>query len=161
MIRFDDVSDAMTPTACAAHCTQLQYVFMGLARGKRCKCGMEYGRFGRRPDSDCNMACEGDATVMCGASSINSVYRVYEDDKFSEMKFRNSEIQAGQQLGRIVMATTTEAASVIACGVSCLMSPSCFGFVWIQEGTQSCEIMSATGNLGNYTIPAGGKYYSG
>ncbi|XP_014672814.1 PREDICTED: uncharacterized protein LOC106813239 [Priapulus caudatus] len=121
---------------------------------------MAYGRSGQRTETDCNVACQGDGSVMCGAYGVNSVYRINEYDDFSELLFHDSRVSAGNELTRNVTASpAVGVASVILCGVHCLESPSCFGVVWIPGSVNNCVLISCVGKPGVYTIPARGKYY--
>ncbi|KAI6024210.1 copper radical oxidase-like protein [Pisolithus marmoratus] len=56
-------SNAMTVENCVAHCTADGFTIAGLEYSTQCS-----------PDSDCNMACGGDATEACGAGNRLSVY---------------------------------------------------------------------------------------
>ncbi|XP_014672796.1 PREDICTED: WSC domain-containing protein 2-like [Priapulus caudatus] len=150
----------LTPTVCAAHCIDRGYIFMGLAYGKNCKCGMAYGKHGQLAKTDCNVACPGDVSVMCGTSRVNSVYRIYKYDDFSELLFHDSLVSAGNGLTRNVTASpAVGVASVLLCAGHCLESPSCFGVVWIPGSVNNCVLISGIGNPGVYTIPTGGKFY--
>ncbi|XP_014672797.1 PREDICTED: protein SLG1-like [Priapulus caudatus] len=153
------MSGTLTPTVCAAHCTDRGYIFMGLGGGRNCKCGMAYGKHGEQPDTGCNVACPGDGTFMCGALGLNSVYRIYKYDNFNELLFHDSLVSAGDELTRNVTTSPVGVASVLRCGVHCLASPSCFGVVWIPGSVKNCVLISGIGNPGVYTIPTGGKYY--
>ncbi|XP_014680061.1 PREDICTED: WSC domain-containing protein 2-like [Priapulus caudatus] len=66
----------LTPTLCAVYCIDRGYIFMGLGYGKNCRCGMAYGKHGQVAETDCNDACEGDGSDMCGGKQRNSVYRI-------------------------------------------------------------------------------------
>ena len=55
------------------------YQFFGLQYSSQCFCGNEYdssATLGDAAESDCNMPCNGDPTVMCGGSWRNSVYHI-------------------------------------------------------------------------------------
>jgi hypothetical protein len=60
----------MTPVACAAQCAGFK--FFGVQAGYACFCGDDYGKHGPAPESDCNMPCTGDGSIMCGGAGRNS-----------------------------------------------------------------------------------------
>ena len=64
----------MTPPFCSELCKG--YKFFAVANGKNgnCFCGNSYGKYGKAPESDCNMPCPGNSSWMCGGSYINRVY---------------------------------------------------------------------------------------
>ncbi|XP_014672813.1 PREDICTED: WSC domain-containing protein 2-like [Priapulus caudatus] len=150
----------LTPTVCAAHCIDRGYIFMGLGHGRNCRCGMAYGKHGQLNETDCNQACPGDGSVMCGAFGVNSVYRINEYDAFSELLFHDSLVSAGNELTRdVTTSPVVGVASVLLCAGHCLELPYCFGFVWIPGSVNNCVLISGMGNPVVYTIPTGGKYY--
>ncbi|CAH1798945.1 unnamed protein product, partial [Owenia fusiformis] len=64
-----------TPQLCMDSCSQAGYMYSGNQFSHQCMCGNEYGRYGLRPDSECNMACAGNNTLKCGAGWRNSIYK--------------------------------------------------------------------------------------
>jgi hypothetical protein len=65
--------DAMTTVVCSALCKGFK--FFGMEAGGQCFCGNDYGNQGGKvPESDCNVPCPGDASIMCGSSNRNSIY---------------------------------------------------------------------------------------
>lgn len=68
-------SDNMTVESCVAHCTADNFTIAGLEYSTQCFCGNELidGAV-KAPDSDCDMACGGNATEACGAGNRLSVY---------------------------------------------------------------------------------------
>lgn len=67
--------DNMTVESCVAHCTADNFTIAGLEYSTQCFCGNELidGAV-KAPDSDCDMACGGNATEACGAGNRLSVY---------------------------------------------------------------------------------------
>jgi len=63
--------DDMTAARCAANCEG--YAYFGTQWSRECYCGNS-APTEAAPASDCNMACSGDATEMCGAGMRLSVY---------------------------------------------------------------------------------------
>jgi hypothetical protein len=41
-----------------------------------CFCDNEFGQYGSAPEAECNTACRGDDSVMCGGPWRNSVFSV-------------------------------------------------------------------------------------
>lgn len=68
-------SNSMTVESCVAHCTADNFTLAGLEYSTQCFCGNELidGAV-KAPDSDCDMACGGNATEACGAGNRLSVY---------------------------------------------------------------------------------------
>jgi hypothetical protein len=63
--------DDMTPARCAANCEG--YTYFGTQYSRECYCG-NIAPVEVAPQSECNMACSGDAAEMCGAGMRLSVY---------------------------------------------------------------------------------------
>jgi hypothetical protein len=69
------VDDDMSLDVCAAFCEGFAY--FGTEYGVECYCGDEFGEGSIvAPGSQCNMACGGDATQLCGAGNRLSVYEL-------------------------------------------------------------------------------------
>lgn len=68
-------SPALTIESCVTACIDLGYSVAGMEYGVQCFCD-DYLRNGAPlvADSDCNMACNGDAAEDCGAGNHLSVY---------------------------------------------------------------------------------------
>ena len=64
--------DSMTIEKCAQWCSSFKY--FGLQISNECYCGDTYGSQGRADEGDCNRACTGDSTQICGATGRNSIY---------------------------------------------------------------------------------------
>ncbi len=41
-----------------------------------CFCDDSYGRYGAAPETECNMACDGNSSQICGGWYRNSIYVV-------------------------------------------------------------------------------------
>lgn len=68
-------SSSMTVESCTAHCTADNFTIAGLEYSTQCFCGNELiDGATKAPDSDCNMACGGNASEACGAGNRLSVY---------------------------------------------------------------------------------------
>ncbi|KAI1423013.1 hypothetical protein F5Y12DRAFT_716792 [Xylaria sp. FL1777] len=69
------VTGNMTLQACATFCEGFTY--FGTEYGAECYCGNGFGEGSVvAPGSQCNMACNGDATQLCGAGDRLSVYEL-------------------------------------------------------------------------------------
>jgi hypothetical protein len=63
----------MTPKFCSGLCKGFK--FFGVQDGWACFCGDDYGnQGGKTPESECNVPCRGDASIMCGGGYRNSIY---------------------------------------------------------------------------------------
>lgn len=65
--------EKITTSNCAAHCAEKGFSLAGTEYGGQCFCGNELNSSTKQADSDCNMACDGDSTQMCGGSLRLSV----------------------------------------------------------------------------------------
>lgn len=66
----------MTVEACLAFCRIGAYIYAGLEYTKECWCASYLdGLSVKLDDSDCNMACIGNATEVCGGSLKLTVYK--------------------------------------------------------------------------------------
>ncbi|KAI0820881.1 hypothetical protein BC628DRAFT_1412846 [Trametes gibbosa] len=65
----------MTVESCVTFCSSKDLNFAGLEFGQECWCGDEIANGGTNAtESDCNFACTGDASEICGAGNRLSVY---------------------------------------------------------------------------------------
>ena len=62
---------ALTNSTCRAWCASRGYAFAGTQVGNYCFCGNSFGRSG--PANNCNVACGGKASEICGGIWANSV----------------------------------------------------------------------------------------
>eukprot|EP01043_Picozoa_sp_COSAG02_P011561 COSAG02_NODE_427_length_22498_cov_11.745212_11_plen_656_part_00 len=65
-----------TPQLCADFCRDGHFDFFALQYYSECFCGNEFGHYGSAPEAECNTACRGDDSVMCGGPWRNSVFSV-------------------------------------------------------------------------------------
>ncbi|KAH9896068.1 hypothetical protein C8Q73DRAFT_463729 [Cubamyces lactineus] len=65
----------MTVESCVSFCSSQDFNFAGLEYAQECWCGNEIANGGTNAtESDCNFACTGDASEICGAGNRLSVY---------------------------------------------------------------------------------------
>lgn len=65
----------MTPQVCADHCASKGFAIFGTEYAGECYCDNHFsGPATLRPDSECNMKCKGNNSVMCGGPARMSVY---------------------------------------------------------------------------------------
>ncbi|MGA2987658.1 MAG: SPFH domain-containing protein [Terriglobia bacterium] len=62
--------------ACQAYCGARGFLFAATQWGSQCFCGNSYGRYGRLPESSCNLGCSGNPSEKCGGWWASSVYEV-------------------------------------------------------------------------------------
>lgn len=65
--------DDVTPISCINGCSELGYKLAGL-QGKTCSCGDTSSAGSKIADSNCNTACSGDKTQICGGSEAVDIY---------------------------------------------------------------------------------------
>ncbi|POR34088.1 WSC domain-containing protein 2 [Tolypocladium paradoxum] len=65
---------AMSNEKCVSHCKSAGFALAGTEFGGQCYCGNELVGSEHLDDSKCNMACEGDASGICGGGLTLSVY---------------------------------------------------------------------------------------
>ena len=64
------------PKKCFELAMDRGFKYAGLQYGGQCFAGNEMGKYGKRPDSECNMPCRNDKSRNCGAGWRNSVFRL-------------------------------------------------------------------------------------
>ena len=64
----------MTPEICIAECKTAGYAYAGVQAASDCYCGNSYGKHGTA--TNCDMACVGDPSKICGGLLANSVYEL-------------------------------------------------------------------------------------
>lgn len=68
-------SSSNTPEKCIATCISNGFTIAGMEYSEECYCGNALNNGAKKTDeSDCNMACSGDNTQMCGAGNRLSLY---------------------------------------------------------------------------------------
>ncbi|PAA76877.1 hypothetical protein BOX15_Mlig023956g1, partial [Macrostomum lignano] len=65
-------SSSMSVERCGRLCSSYRY--FGVQFSKECWCGNSYGKHGKRPGRECNMACRGNSREKCGSHWRNNVY---------------------------------------------------------------------------------------
>eukprot|EP01059_Diplonema_ambulator_P016847 TRINITY_DN28820_c0_g1_i1.p1 TRINITY_DN28820_c0_g1~~TRINITY_DN28820_c0_g1_i1.p1 ORF type:complete len:2516 (+),score=639.61 TRINITY_DN28820_c0_g1_i1:711-7550(+) len=84
---IDDIMDRKLPflafdnsnansAACNDACRHNNYSFAGLQFGTQCYCGNTASTSVETADSECNMACSGNAAEWCGAGLRNTIWRL-------------------------------------------------------------------------------------
>lgn len=78
------MTDNNTAENCLSQCSEYGYAHGGMEYGNQCFCGdasdIDAAGATLQPESDCNMACSGNATYICGAGNRISYYRWGGDD---------------------------------------------------------------------------------
>ena len=69
-----DLGPGATTQMCADHCRDGGFREFATQYASHCFCDNRHGSLGEAPESDCNMACRGDASATCGGPWRNSVY---------------------------------------------------------------------------------------
>ena len=64
----------VTSSGCANFCNNQGYTFAGTENAGQCFCGDELVQSTQQPSSDCNMACKGDASQICGGGARLSLF---------------------------------------------------------------------------------------
>lgn len=68
----------MTVEACGTYCLNSGFTWFGVEYGAECYCGNGLSvESNPADDTDCNMACSGAATEICGGSNRLSVFQWY------------------------------------------------------------------------------------
>jgi hypothetical protein len=57
------------------------YQFVGMQYRGECWAGNSVGKYGKRPDTECNMRCKKDNSRICGAGWRNSVFKLVVTEK--------------------------------------------------------------------------------
>lgn len=64
----------LTVEKCGGLCKRKGYQYFGLQYGYQCYCGNHYGRYGKRPNTECAYKCRGDSSQYCGGAYRSDVY---------------------------------------------------------------------------------------
>ncbi|KAI1394131.1 putative glyoxal oxidase [Hypoxylon trugodes] len=71
-------ANTMTPDQCLSKCASFGYAAAGLEYGDECYCGdpidVDTSGATKRPESECNVVCAGDASSICGGGARLSMY---------------------------------------------------------------------------------------
>jgi len=67
-----------SPRNCFQKAMDAGYKYAGLQYRGECWAGNSFGKYGKRPDSECNMKCRKDNSRTCGAGWRNEVFRLKE-----------------------------------------------------------------------------------
>jgi hypothetical protein len=71
------VNGGMTISGCQASCKKLGFAYAGVEYSTECWCGSVIGgRQTKTYDRDCNMACSGASSQMCGGGNRISIYQL-------------------------------------------------------------------------------------
>ena len=62
--------------ACFEAAQRKGFIFAGLQFRGECWAGNDHGKYGQKPDSECNMECKKDKGRMCGAGWRNSIFSI-------------------------------------------------------------------------------------
>jgi hypothetical protein len=69
------------PSKCFKMAMDAGYKYVGMQYRGECWGGNSMGKYGKRPDSECNMKCKYDGSRMCGGGWRNNIYRLKEISK--------------------------------------------------------------------------------
>jgi len=64
------------PTKCFKMAMDAGYQYVGMQYRGECFGGNSVGKYGKRPDKECNMKCKHDNSRMCGGGWRNSVFKL-------------------------------------------------------------------------------------
>lgn len=60
----------------------LGHRYAGLQANKQCFCGLQYGKYGKADDSQCNRICSGDNSQTCGGTWRSQIYQTFTGLQF-------------------------------------------------------------------------------
>lgn len=75
-------SDLMTQRICAKFCISKEYIYSGVQSNSECYCANFYGKYRKRPESECLLRCSGNSTESCGGFMRNNVFRASSIDRW-------------------------------------------------------------------------------
>ena len=75
-------SAKVEPHMCIKMCYGAGFGYAATQNGHECWCGNHYGRYGKRPDAECNVDCQGDIFYKCGAALRSVVYNTTSAPRF-------------------------------------------------------------------------------
>lgn len=90
----------MTVSTCINYCNNNSYTFAGLEYTRECYCANYISTFSTHiPDSDCNLACEGNSSQWCGGSLRLSVYQKQSSTKGAGVTVHEAPVSSVLALG--------------------------------------------------------------
>jgi len=116
-------SASMTIGTCRRECARRGFSLAGLQYSSQCFCGNSAGRYGQKPDGECNMPCSGDGSQKCGSAWRNSVWSAslsavqHAVDANGNSTTTRSSGLSGGVVATIVVGTTVVAAAALVTGV--------------------------------------------
>ncbi|XP_074649121.1 uncharacterized protein LOC141904433 [Tubulanus polymorphus] len=73
------ISNDLTIEMCKIFCGSKGRRFAGLQFSNECYCGDSYGKYEKKPESECNKACVVEPRKKCGGVNRNSIYELLPD----------------------------------------------------------------------------------
>ncbi|CAF1217273.1 unnamed protein product [Rotaria sordida] len=67
--------ELLTPQQCILACQEQNFPYAGIQHGNECRCGRQYGKYGRVSDDECIYNCL--TSEKCGGHNRNSIYSVF------------------------------------------------------------------------------------
>jgi len=64
--------EQLTPKQCILACREQNYLYAAIQYGNECRCGQQYGKYGRVSDDECDYLCS--TSEKCGGDYRNSIY---------------------------------------------------------------------------------------
>jgi len=74
------ISSNMSPKQCFIAAANANYKYAALQAGSYCFAGNSFGRYGKRPLSECSTKCRNDGSRTCGAGWRNEVFKVVKKE---------------------------------------------------------------------------------
>lgn len=65
----------LTMQQCLEACQMNDFLYAAIQYGNECRCGNQYGKYGRVSDEQCSYRCEND-WYRCGGNYRNSIYQI-------------------------------------------------------------------------------------
>ncbi|CAF1135988.1 unnamed protein product [Rotaria sordida] len=67
--------ELLTPQQCILACQEQNFPYAGIQHGNECRCGRQYGKYGRVSNDECIYNCL--TSEKCGGHNRNSIYSVF------------------------------------------------------------------------------------
>jgi len=158
----DSFSDpSMTVDLCGDFCSNLNYTLFGVEYADECYCGNSFAT-GTTLDvnNDCNMACAGDNTELCGGAGAMNVYEVAGGPSITlPTTYTYTATATSAGAGAATASSTVLATPVPAAGgfnyVSCAVEP------FEQNGLSYRALQDDSTSSNNMTVAACATYCSG
>ena len=119
-----------SPKACFKAAREKGYEFVSLQWRGQCFGGNSVGKYGNRPDKECNTACSAEKGMKCGGGWRNSVWFT------GHLTFQKHLNYCVTSSGKDLAQTKFKNVELNECMAECTRRPTCSAVEWYAKGWQ-------------------------